>query len=94
MKSMIALSVLALSSTAALADWEDVFQNPDLSVNHEGYVQEIRLPAIDPVARAYPGNSDLFSGDSVEGGIGASAGGLTSLEVLTRTILARLSGRK
>ena len=83
MKTMIALSILALSSTAAQADWENVFQNPDLSVNHEGYVQEISLPASDPVAKAYPGNSDLFSGDSVEGGIGTNTGGLSSLEVLT-----------
>lgn len=83
MKTMIALSVLALSATAAQADWEHQFQNPDLSVNYEGHVQEIRLEAADPVAEAFPGNNDLYSGESVEGGIGSSVNGLTSLEALT-----------
>ena len=73
MKTLIALSALALSSTAVQADWEHVFQNPDLSVNYEGYVEQHRVPSIDPVAASFPGNSDLFSGDSVEGGIGASS---------------------
>lgn len=84
MKTLIAFSVLALSSTAALADWEDVFRNPDLSTNVHGYVEDVRMPADDPVADAFPGNGDLYSGDSVEGGPGASYGGLTSLEQLVR----------
>lgn len=80
MKTLIALSVLALSSAAASADWENVFRNPDLSVNHEGYVEQIRLPADDPVASAFPCNGDLYSGDSVEGGIGSSSTADTSLD--------------
>jgi hypothetical protein len=84
MKTLIAFSVLALSSTAALADWEDVFRNPDLSVNYQGHVESVRLPAIDPVSDAFPGNGDLYSGDSVEGGAGSSYGSLTSLERLVR----------
>jgi len=83
MKTLIALSVLALSATAAQADWEHRFQNPDLSVNHEGHVQEIRIGAADPVAESFPGNNDLFSGGSVEGGIGSSVSSVTSLEALT-----------
>lgn len=84
MKTLIALSVLALSSTVAQADWEDVFQNPDLSNNYKGYVEGVRLPAQDPVADAFPGNGDLHSGESVEGGTGSSYGSLTSLEKLVK----------
>jgi hypothetical protein len=80
MKTLIALSVLAFSSTAANADWENVYQNPDLSVNHEGYVEQVRLPADDPIASAFPGNGDLHSGDGIEGGIGASSTAQTSLD--------------
>jgi hypothetical protein len=84
MKTLIALSFLALSSTAAQADWEDVFQNPDLSVNYKGHVEDVRLAADDPVAAAFPGNGDLHSGESVEGGIGSSYNVLTSLEQLVK----------
>jgi hypothetical protein len=82
MKTLIALSVLAFTSTAAHADWADVFQNPDLTVNHQGHVQGVKLPAIDPVGAAFPGNGDLHSGGNVEGGIGSDHNGLTSLEQL------------
>lgn len=84
MKTIIALSVLALSSAAANADWEHVWQNPDLSNNYEGHVQEIRVPSVDPIAAAYPGNIDLHSGDSVEGGIGASDTADTSYDLFVR----------
>ena len=84
MKTMIAFSVLALASATASADWEDVFQNPDLSVNYQGYSVDVRLPAEDPVARAFPGNHDLYSGDTVEGGPGANYGELTSLDEIVK----------
>lgn len=84
MKTFIALAVLALSSTAIHADWEDRLRNPDLSTNIHGYVEDVRLPADDPVAEAFPGNGDLYSGDTVEGGGGSSYGSLTSLEQLIR----------
>ena len=73
MKTLIAASVLALSGTAAHAGWEDVFQNPDLSVNHEGDVEIIRLPSVDPVAAAFPGNGDLDSSDGIRGGLGSAS---------------------
>lgn len=85
MKTLIAASVLVLSGTAAHADWEDVFQNPDLSVNHEGYVETIRLPSVDPVAAAFPGNGDLYSSDGISGGIGStSRTALTSYDELVK----------
>ena len=80
MKTLIAFSVLALAGTAAHADWEDVFQNPDLSVNYEGHVQQIQLPSVDPVAAAFPGNGDLDSSAGIRGGIGASSTASTSYD--------------
>jgi hypothetical protein len=76
MKTLIAFSILALTGAAAHADWEDVFQNPNLSVNHEGHVQQIQLPSVDPVAAAFPGNGDLDS----SAGMGASSTASTSYD--------------
>lgn len=61
MKTLLAATLMLVAS-AATADWEDVFQNPDLSINYEGHTT-VSTVAFDPVEAAYPGNSDLFAGE-------------------------------
>ena len=63
MKTIFA-ATLMLVATAATADWEDVFQNPDLTANYQGYTTTSSVSA-DPVAETYAGNSDLFAGEEV-----------------------------
>ena len=60
MKTIIAATLLLAAGQEA-ADWEEVFQNPDLSHNWEGYVTQ-SAPSVDPVTEAFPGNQDLYSG--------------------------------
>lgn len=60
MKTLLA-AALILTTTAAMADWENVFMNPDLAVNHEGHTTESTV-IYDPIATTYSGNSDLFAG--------------------------------
>lgn len=61
MKTVLA-ATLILASSAATADWEDVFQNPDLTVNYQGYTTTSTVSA-DPVAETYFRNGDLFAGE-------------------------------
>ena len=61
MKTLIATTLL-LAATAATADWEDVFKNPDLSSNYQGYTT-VSTVAVDPVAESFADNSDLFAGE-------------------------------
>ena len=61
MKTILA-ATLMLVATAATADWEAVFQNPDLTANYQGYTSTSSV-SVDPVAEIYAGNSDLFAGE-------------------------------
>lgn len=61
MKTLLAATMM-LVATAATADWENVFQNPDLSDNYAGYTA-VSSESFDSVANTYPGNSDLFAGE-------------------------------
>ena len=63
MKTII-VATLMLVATSVSADWEDVFQNPDLTANYQGYTTEPTV-SVDPVAETYAGNSDLFAGDEI-----------------------------
>jgi hypothetical protein len=63
MKTILA-ATLMLFATAATADWEAVFQNPDLTANYQGYTSTSSV-SVDPVAEIYAGNSDLFAGEEV-----------------------------
>ena len=63
MKTILA-ATLMLVATTATADWEDVFKNPDLSANYQGYTTTSTV-SVDPVAETYAGNSDLFAGDEI-----------------------------
>lgn len=81
MKTIIA-ATLMLVATSATADWENVFQNPDLSVNYQGHTSTSSI-SVDPVAAAYSGNSDLFAG--VEAGdVMKSDSTPTSLDAISR----------
>ena len=51
-----------LAATAATADWEGVFKNPDLTANYEGHTT-VSTVSIDPIAETFANNSDLFAGD-------------------------------
>ncbi len=63
MKTILA-ATLMLVATAATADWEDVFQNPDLTANYQGYTTESTV-SVDPIAETFARNSDLFAGDEI-----------------------------
>jgi hypothetical protein len=63
MKTILA-ATLMLAVTSVSADWEDVFQNPDLTANYQGYTTTSSV-SVDPVAETYAGNSDLFAGDEI-----------------------------
>lgn len=60
MKTLLA-AALSLAATAATADWENRFMNPDLAVNYEEHTT-VSTVIYDPVATTYSGNSDLFAG--------------------------------
>lgn len=81
MKTIIA-ATLMLVATSATADWENVFQNPDLSINYQGHTSTSTI-SVDPVAAAYSANSDLFAG--VEAGdVMKSDSTPTSLDAISR----------
>ncbi|MEN8214457.1 MAG: hypothetical protein ABFR19_08855 [Pseudomonadota bacterium] len=54
-------ALLILAATTANADWEDVFMNPDLTVNYQGYTSTPTI-SVDPITTAWPQNEDLFAG--------------------------------
>lgn len=81
MKTLLAATIM-LAATAATADWENVFQNPDLSSNYEGHTT-VSTVVVDPVEAAYPGNSDLFAGEEA-GDVMNSGNTPTSLDYFTR----------
>ena len=80
MKTILA-ATLMLFATAATADWEAVFQNPDLTANYQGYTSTSSV-SVDPVAETYAGNSDLFAGE--EAGNMMKSGIPTSLDSIGR----------
>ena len=61
MKTILAASLMLVATTVT-ADWEDVFKNPDLTANYQGYTTTSSV-SVDPVAEIYAGNSDLFAGE-------------------------------
>ena len=81
MKILLA-ATLMLFATAVSADWENVFQNPDLSVNYEGHTTVASQP-FDPVERTYSGNPDLFAGEEA-GDVMNSGYAPTSLDYFSR----------
>ena len=80
MKTILA-ATLMLFATAATADWEDVFQNPDLTANYQGYTTESTF-SVDPVNEAFSKNADLFAGE--EAGNMMKSNIPTSLDALGR----------
>ena len=80
MKTILA-ATLMLVATAATADWEDVFQNPDLTANYQGYTTESSV-SVDPVNEAFSKNGDLFAGE--EAGNMMKSNTPTSLDALGR----------
>jgi len=81
MKTIIA-ATLMLVATSVTADWEDVFQNPDLTANYQGHTTTSTL-SVDPVAAAYSDNSDLFAG-AHSGDVMKTDSTPSSLEVISR----------
>lgn len=81
MKTLIA-ATLMLVATSATADWENVFQNPDLTTNYQGHTTASTL-SIDPVAASYSNNSDLFAGLEA-GDVMHSDSTPSSLDIISR----------
>ena len=81
MKTMIT-AILMLAATSVSADWEDVFRNPDLTVNYQGYTSTSSV-SVDPVRGTWPENEDLFAGNE-SGDIIKSDSTTTSLDVIGR----------
>jgi len=81
MKTMIT-AILMLAATSVSADWEDVFRNPDLTVNYQGYTSTSTL-SVDPITGTWPENEDLFAGNE-SGDVIKSDSTPTSLEVIGR----------
>ncbi len=81
MKTLIAASIFVLASGTAMADWEDVWQNPDLSNNFDGYMETHDTRASDPLELAYDNNGDLYSGGDADVFSGAGA---TSYDLFVR----------
>ena len=77
----ILVATLMLVATAATADWENVFQNPDLTANYQGYTTESSV-SVDPVNEAFSKNGDLFAGE--EAGNIMKSNTPTSLDALGR----------
>ncbi len=81
MKTMIT-AILMLAATSVSADWEDVFRNPDLTVNYQGYTSTSTV-SVDPITGTWPQNEDLFAGNE-SGDVIKSDSTPTSLEVIGR----------
>ncbi len=82
MKTMI-VATLMLAASVATADWEDVFKNPDLNSNYQGYTTASTV-SVDPVAESYADNSDLFAGDKSGGDMMRTDSTSSSLEEIGR----------
>ena len=80
MKTLIA-ATLMLVATSVSADWEDMYQNPDLTANYQGYTTTSTV-SVDPVAAAYSNNSDLFAG--LEAGDVTHSDSSSSLDAISR----------
>ncbi len=80
MKTLIA-ATLMLVATSATADWENVFQNPDLTANYQGHTTASTV-SVDPVSAAYSDNSDLFAG--LEAGDVTHSDSPSSLDTISR----------
>ena len=81
MKTMIT-AILMLAATSVSADWEDVFRNPDLTVNYQGYTSTSTV-SVDPITGTWPENEDLFAGNE-SGDVIKSDSSPTSLDVIGR----------
>lgn len=81
MKIMIT-AILMLAATSVTADWEDVFRNPDLTDNYQGYTSTSTV-SVDPITGTWPKNEDLFAGNE-SGDVIKSDSTSTSLEVIGR----------
>jgi len=81
MKTMIT-AILMLAATSVSADWEDVFRNPDLTVNYQGYTSTSGV-SVDPITGTWPENEDLFAGNE-SGDIIKSDATPTSLDAIGR----------
>jgi hypothetical protein len=81
MKTMIT-AILMLAATSVSADWEDVFRNPDLTANYQGYTS-ISTVSVDPITGTWPENEDLFAGNE-SGDVIKSDSTPTSLDVIGR----------
>ena len=94
MKTLLATTLLAMMSGPALADWEDVFKNPDLDPKYgSGYGLEFPpvQASVDKgtsLDEFYRDNPDVYSGrDSEDSGLEASHStsvATTSLDVFTQ----------
>jgi len=93
MKSTFAITALAMLSGLAVADWEDVWQNPDLDPKY-GSGFDMEFPPVQPSATKvtsldefYSDNPDVFSGattdDSTLDAAGPGSIAVTSLDVFT-----------
>lgn len=81
MKTLIAASIFILASGTAMADWEAVWQNPDLSNNFDGHMESHNTSVSDPLELAYDGNNDLYSGGDADA---FSSIGATSYDLFVR----------
>ena len=81
MKTLVAVSILALASGSVAADWEDVWQNPDLSNNFAGHTVTNQSPVYDPLELTYRGNVDMYAGGEADA---FAAIGPTSYDVFVR----------
>ena len=83
---IILAATLMLAATTATADWEDIFKNPDLTANYQGYtttstvsvdpvIDRVRLLAVTENSyRIYPGSQpDPGIGDPERNSYTASA---------------------
>ena len=66
MKTLVAASILALASGSVAADWEDAWQNPDLSNHFTGHRGTVQSPVHDPLERTFRGTADLYAGGDAE----------------------------
>jgi hypothetical protein len=80
MRTILAATLLLVVTTAT-ADWEDVFKNPDLTANYQGYTTTSSV-SVDPVNEAFSKNGDLFAGE--EAGNLMKSGAPTSLDAIGR----------